>query len=449
MANINTFQSNQNILKLKFEINFGTGFEDWTKNLQSFDFFQELTEKSYGICETTAYFNLKIANPSINWTKQGLPVKFTISITDDNGLSWFNYVVFEGKTARKSTISNMDIKIKANDRLYELLAKNPPFRGHFANWIETEIGSLINNTWTGQTWSFNDHYNYGIKYLQSDDNTLGEQVLEFAKVSACMVIFEDNTIKFVSGEEIAIDNSYTLVGDIPLSRIENGGYNNNADLDKNEYFNVFKATGTQYLEALNYFYKTYSGTQVLSTQTFFLEIDLGENLAISLNTATTQIIFRVADDDVSSTGGYQLMSASITANSKILLKLRNPNVFPIYLRSVWLKGLGLLKMANFTNTWENTSQIALDGEKIVFEIDSKVAQDEDNLNNLIAIQQAFTNEYFEFKSAWSPNFKVGKVITARTPQNVQFTGIITKVEAGISLNDPKLMGKIRLRKFVP
>jgi len=449
MATISTFQSNVNILKLKFEINFGSVFENWTSKLQSFDFFQELSEKSYGICETTAYFELKIPNPSSNWLRQGLPVKMTISITDDNGASWFDYVVFEGKTSRKTTATNFNVKIQARDRLYELMAKNPPFRGQFGNWIETEINSLISNTWPGQAISFNDHYNYPIQYVQSDDNTLGEQVLEFAKVSACMVIFESNTIKFVSGEEIAIDNSYTLAGDIPLSRIGIGDYGQNYSLDKNEYFNVFKATGSQYIPSAHYFNKTYSGMEILPTQTLYLEIDLGSNIAITINSSYTIMYFRVADDDVSSYAPYQPISLSITANNKILFKIRNPNAYSIYLRSAWVNGLGLIKTATFTKTWENTSQITADGEKIVFEIESKVAQDEDNLDNLIDIQQAFTNEYFEFKSAWSPNFKVGKVVTARTPQNVQFTGIITKIEATVSMSDPRLVAKIRLRKFVP
>jgi len=445
MASISTFSEPANILKAKFEVNFGSGFVDYTAFLVYFNFFQELSEVSYGICETSAVFELKVPNPDASWTKKGLPVKYTISITDDNGLTYFDYVVFEGKTDKKTTITNRSIKMTARDTLYELLAKNPPFRGHFDNVTLLEIASLINNTHPGQLISFTDRYNNLVRYLQSDDDNLRSQVLEFAKISSCLVIYENNTIKFVNPREVAVLKNYTVEGDIPLSRIKMDGYNLNAKLDKNEYFNVFKATGYNYINSSNYFEKIYSGISIPSATEFFFEIDLGTTLAINL----TSEFFTTNDIDADlpqAPIGLAFLSRSIIANNKILYKLYNQNGFTIYIRRVRLVGLAIIQTGTFTRTWTNTPQITADGERITFEIDCKVAQKQNNLDNLIEIQQAFTGEYYEFKCGWSPNFKVGKVITTRTPGNVQIRGLITKVEAE---HIKSLTATIRIRQFLP
>ena len=81
-----------------------------------------------------------------------------------------------------------------------------------------------------------------------------------------------------------------------------------------------------------------------------------------------------------------------------------------------------------------------------FEIESQVAQWDGYLDNLVITQKNLTKNYFEFKAGWSPNFKVGKTITARTPQNVLIYGIITRVEAE---HFRSLTATIRIRQYIP
>ena len=183
MADITTYQNFFNLLKTKLEIDFGTGFEDQTRFLQSVNIQQDLSEISFGIRQTTAYFELILLVADVKWTKKGLPIKMTISITDDKGLTWFDYVIFEGKTSRKSTMSDLKVKIQAKDKLSELLAKKPATRTLLQNTTSSVLNSIVTSAWAGQGVVFSDVLNYPISVVQSDDTDLGTQLLEFAKLN--------------------------------------------------------------------------------------------------------------------------------------------------------------------------------------------------------------------------------------------------------------------------
>ena len=255
-------------------------FEDQTRFLQSVNIQQDLSEISYGIRQTTAYFELILLVADVKWTKKGLPIKMTISITDDKGLTWFDYVIFEGKTSRKSTMSNLKVKIQAKDKLSELLAKKPATRTLLQNTTSSVLNSIVTSAWAGQGVVFSDVLNYPISVVQSDDTDLGTQLLEFAKLNHSVIIHESNLIKFISGFDVAMTNTYTNQGNLAFGKIHFGNYSQNIALSKNEYFNVFKAVGNTYKITNNIFTGTFSNIKISAQERVFLdELDLKRSFA--------------------------------------------------------------------------------------------------------------------------------------------------------------------------
>ena len=448
MADITTYQNFFNLLKTKLEIDFGTGFEDQTRFLQSVNIQQDLSEISYGIRQTTAYFELILLVADVKWTKKGLPIKMTISITDDKGLTWFDYVIFEGKTSRKSTMSNLKVKIQAKDKLSELLAKKPATRTLLQNTTSSVLNSIVTSAWAGQGVVFSDVLNYPISVVQSDDTDLGTQLLEFAKLNHSVIIHESNLIKFISGFDVAMTNTYTNQGNLAFGKIHFGNYSQNIALSKNEYFNVFKAVGNTYKITNNIFTGTFSNIKISAQERVFLdELDLKGVLPSSVS--GNSCVFRVADDDTSGASVATIESTSIIADDKILVVIKNNGVGDVYLRNMVISGVGLQPLGKITRTWENTGQIALDGEIIEFEINSKIAQNSGNLENLVNIQKNFSTEYFEFQKAnWSPNYQAGCIFTTYNPKNELVYGLITNTNITISLTEG-FVASCKFRKFVP
>lgn len=446
MATINTFLDSFRQFKVKFEIDFGSGFVDRTQFLKSFNLFQELSEVSYGICETTAYFELTVSNPSSDWTKQGLPVKYTIGISDDQGASYFDVVVFEGKTSRRSTVSRNQVKIEAKDKLFEILSKNPSSRLLFTNTLtSTIVSQIVNNTALGQAVSYSDILNYPISYIQSNDQSLAEQLLDFAKIHSSIVVFDSNTIIFINLQNVGMRNIYTLQGDIPLSKVGIGKYNQNQTLSEKEYFNVFRARGTQYISTTNIFQGNFSGIKIEPQQTIFIDnLDLKGLIPATISSVNS--VFRNTDDDTGGILSASLLSSSIVSDETILLKFKNTNTVPIYLRSLNIVGTGLQPLSSIEEVWENTSQITADGNRINFTIDSPAIQWEGSCDNLVNIQKSFTNNYFEFTALWSPLFLVGRVVTARTPSGATIYGLITNIKVQ---QVKSLTATIKLRQFIP
>jgi len=448
MADITTFQNFANLLKTKLEIDFGSGWEDQTRFLQNVNIQQKLSEISYGIRENIAYVELIVLTPDVKWTRQGLPIKMTISITDDRGATWFDYVIFEGKTSRKSTMSDLKVKLQAKDKLSELLAKKPPTRILLNGSTSAVLNSLITNTLPGQGFVWSDVLNNPILVVQSDDTDLGSQLLEFAKLNHSIIIFENNLIKFISAFDIAMLNTYTNQGNLAFGKIHLGSYSQNLSLSKNEYFNSFIATGNTYKLTTELFSGTFSNIKIAPQERFFLDtFDLKGVLPVSISSVAT--VFRNTDSDDGAVMPATIESSSIIADDKLLIVIKNNGVGDVYLRSLSVFGQGLNPTSKITSSWLNSGQIALDGEKIEFGIDCKVAQSSGNLENLVNIQKNFSLEYFEFgKANWSPNYQVGSVFTTYNPKNELVYGLITETSITISLTSG-FLASCKFRKFVP
>jgi hypothetical protein len=446
MPNINNFQDNFRQFRIKFEIDFGSGFVDRTKFLKSFNMFQELSEISYGVCETTAYFELTVSNPSVDWTKKGLPVKYTVGITDDQGQNYFDVVIFEGKTSQKSTVSRNQIKLEAKDRLFEILEKKPPNRLLFTYQLTNSVlTSIIQNTQPGQGVVFFDLLNYPITYLQSHSKTLKEHIIDFAKLASSIVIMEGTNIVFVNLQNIGMRNIYTLQGDIPLSKVGVGKYNINHSLTSAEYFNVFKVKGKVYSFTNLVFTGAFSNIKVEPNNFLFLS-DLDLKGVIPQSIPIVSAIFRANDNDTSPIINVDLVSSSIIDDKTILLKFKNPTQNQAFLRTLTILGQAIQPLSDIESVWENTPQITLDGVKTEFTINSAAIQNQGSVDNLITIQKNLTNNYYEFTCLWSPKFLVGKVITARTPNNTLIYGIITNLKVE---QVKALIATVRIRQFIP
>lgn len=103
-------------LNFKLEVDFGSGWEDWTANLFDVSIIQEpFTDTIAGILTRKIEVRLEELEPDIKWTKKNLPIRVYIYANS------FEELLFDGLTKGGNSISENTTSIRAVDKTNRLL----------------------------------------------------------------------------------------------------------------------------------------------------------------------------------------------------------------------------------------------------------------------------------------------------------------------------------------
>jgi hypothetical protein len=360
----------------------GTGFVEYTKNIEHFSILESNDLQPFGIFDTKLNVSLKINNPSLAWSRPGKQVKLVLQGSSDNWATSYESQIFFGLTERSSTVPDFSVALVAqnlNTKYLDQDAVNGVYTNQDAHTILRLILSaagiaaeLINLSPAGITIQ---------AYVVAPGTNVREHVLNIAAATMKIYGFDASGVFMARSlvEEFATaTNTYIHQIIQQKTRKLYQGYYNRI---------IVKGREIVYLRDndVAYIATGFQGVSISPGRTLFVKIPL-PNLQMQyaqttnpFGTGEDSSVFRLLDDDASGLvvniyPQSRFVSSESNGTQSLNVQYVNTGGQVGFLRSAKIYGNGIRILGEIKKDYKNAAAILEDGKEYSIVVDSLAIQ---------------------------------------------------------------------------
>jgi len=434
MADITNFSDRFRQLKLKLEVNYGTGMVDVSNYLTTggISILSSLTNDSYGIEISELECVLKIDNPDERFFNSDNQVVATVSISTDNFVTQYDSVIFSGKTKTKKSKSDRQVKIEAVSDIDSIISKTPSSRDILTGSLTSVLGQIITNT-TPTSYTLPTDVS-AVTYLQNSNLILKTHLEDFLTGWFGICNLQNNQL--VVKKLFDIFGSYTVKRVFPKNSITFEGFKD-LNMNTNQYFTKVKVIGknVSYINGGSLFSLTeLFSNKIDANGTFFFTApqEIGDFKFKSISSSTFK--FRLLDDDVStdSTASVTLSSVIIATDDSgvmsLVYKFTNSSANDLYLRELSSVGIAI----KINGDIEETVKFSDEDKQLTLE--SFALQSYSQAENLVDVISYITGKFYKFEGLAYPDLQCGDIVTITLRDNSTLDCVISEIDKEFSLS---------------
>lgn len=456
-SSLSNFASNTQILRPKIEVDLdGTGFVDYTQYLDNYTVLQSTEGQIYGLYEMVLDAELFLPNPSLSWSKSGLPVRASIAISNDNFTTSYSEQLFYGNTVRQNSVPINSVKIKANSANRSYLDKVPGRTVYTNQDISTIISTLLQSV--GVALANISLVPSGIVlpvYYVSDKIKVRDVITDLAMADVSIYGFDKDNIFTKTSLQKLTFGAVSTTPDITVT-LDTQYQFKQQDITSQYYANSIVVKGRRFSyqvpNQIIQYDNAIQNQKIEKGGKLFYRIELinfypeyVEQFGPDNSTAIDDIkpSFKSFYRFFTTDGGDGILDNSqIFCNGAIItdeggkayltvIFYNNSAVNDYYLKSITVKGPGARVIDQYEESRIDNLRIAGDGQELKIEVVSDAIQSDVILGDVANILQLNLFNYadvYKFGILGRPESKIGAVISFKDSNNTTQTGFITEVD---------------------